>query len=350
MAGFRKHTTRDGKTVYFWRGTVPEKQADGTIVWRRVERSTKAGTLALAREAARRLEAEYHERAGRPLQEVADTTFAGAAILYMRSGGEKRFLTALLPHLGRMPLVDIDQNVMQDIEDRVYPGRAVSTKNRQLYTPVLSVLNYAAEKKLCPPPLISRPKGHDESPPLKLPGEDWFAVVLPLLPPKVHAAMLLCTLYGLRISEAIRRTPDNLDPNGWRLTIPKTKNGDPALIRLSKPVIEAIKAYDWRKGPWLFGTNSRSNIARAVKAACRKAGVPAYGTHAIGRHSFSTRALKSGKSLKWLMSAGRWKTASVPMARYGHLEKSEVQEEVNQLAAEWGEAAQTRSVIKLKTA
>jgi hypothetical protein len=34
------------------------------------------------------------------------------------------------------------------------------------------------------------------------------------------------------------------------------------------------------------------------------------------------------------MYAGRWKTAKMPMARYGHLECSEVAEEVNEIAAE----------------
>ena len=159
-------------------------------------------------------------------------------------------------------------------------------------------------------------------------------------PRRLRACVLIITLHGLRIAEAIERTPADLDANGWRLSIPDTKTGEPVMLPLSEPVIEAIKAIPkWRTQRWLFGTCHRSNIARAVRVACKKAGVRTYGTHAIGRHSFSVRVLKDGKSVKFLMSAGRWKTAKMPMQRYGHLETSEVNASVNEIAAKWGEAA-----------
>lgn len=45
-----------------------------------------------------------------------------------------------------------------------------------------------------------------------------------------------------------------------------------------------------------------------------------------------------GKSVKFLMSAGRWKTAKMPMQRYGHLEQSEVNDEVGRIASDWAES------------
>jgi integrase len=348
---FRKHTTKDGRTIYLWRAKVPVKASDGSIVHRRVERSTKSGTLAGAREAARKIEADYHERAGRPLQEVAEHSFADAALAYMKSGGERRYLAPILELIGSKILAEITQEVVQEIADRLKPGAAPATVNRHIFTPIVAVLSYANRLKMCPPPSLIRPKGHDRSPRLETPNEEWFNIVLPILSPSIRACVLIITLHGLRIAEAIERTPQDLDTNGWRLGIPDTKTGEPVMLPLSAPVIEAIKAIpNWRKQRWLFGTRHRSNIARAIRVACKKAGVRTYGTHAIGRHSFSVRVLRDGKSVKFLMSAGRWKTAKMPMQRYGHLETSEVNASVNEIAAKWGEAAKPGPVVKLKQA
>jgi len=167
---------------------------------------------------------------------------------------------------------------------------------------------------------------HEKVPALKIPDQDWFEAVMPLLSTKVRAVLLLITLHGLRISEAVERKPADLDTNKWRLTIPDTKSGEPVRIPLSQPVIEAIReimaekrAEDEkrkakgklpRRTEWLFGTGSRRNISRDIAKACVRAGVASYGTHAAGRHSFATRVLDHGKSLKFLMAAGRWKTAN----------------------------------------
>ena len=351
MASFRKHATKAGGTVYLWRAKVPVKAADGSIIHRLVERSTKSGTLTGAREAGRRFEAEYHERAGRPLAEIAEHTFADAALGYMKSGGERKYLEAVLELIGTRTLVEISQELVQMIAERLKPNAAPATVNRHIFTPIVAVLTYANRLKMCPPPALIRPKGHDKSPRLETPNEEWFNLILPLLSPAMRACVLIITLHGLRIAEAIERTPQDLDTNGWRLGIPDTKTGEPVMIPLSEPVIDAIKAIpNWRKRRWLFGTCHRSNVARAIRVACEKAGVRTYGTHAIGRHSFSVRVLRDGKSVKFLMSAGRWKTAKMPMTRYGHLEASEVNASVNEIASKWGETAKPGIVAKLKQA
>jgi integrase len=235
-----------------------------------------------------------------------------------------------------------------DVGDRLKPNCSPATINRHVFTPIIAVMTFAANAKMCAPAVLMRPKGHDKPPKLETPTEEWFNAVLPHLSPQVRACILLTTLHGLRIAEAIERTPDDLDPRSWRLSIPDTKTGEPVSVPLSRPVIEAIKAYDWRKGKWLFGTCHRSNIRRSVTAACDAAGVKAYGSHAIGRHSFSVRVLKDGKSVKFLMVAGRWKSPKMPMVRYGHLEQSEVNEAVLEIASRWEDQARPAVVQRLR--
>jgi len=120
------------------------------------------------------------------------------------------------------------------------------------------------------------------------------------------------------------------------------------IVRKCHSLIDVIKSIpNWRNKQWIFGTCNRSNIARSIRKACKKAGVTSFGTHAIGRYSFATRLLHDGKSLKFLMNAGRWKTARMPMMRYGHLEQSEVNEEVNAIADRWATDS-SRNVVRMK--
>lgn len=351
MSSFRRKTKKDGTVTYTWRATVPYRQADGTIGYKPVERGTGAGTLSEARAIGKQLERQYHERANLPLSEDTDdgeqVTFAMAAISYMQTGGERTYLAPILERIGSKPLPEITQEVVQELASSKSHCKA-SYINRIIFTPILAVMNHAAKLKMCPPPILIRPKGHDKAPSLKLPSEDWFRAIWPHLSESKRAATLLITLHGLRISEALKRTPSDLNMARGELSIPDTKTGEPALISLSEPVIEAIREIpNWPNQRWLFGTCHASNYRKSIVRACEAAGQPVYGSHAIGRHSFSTRVLQEGKSLKFLMNAGRWKTAKMPMQRYGHLEQSEVQDEVKVIASRWNATKPHADVVRL---
>ena len=351
MAFFKKRPVKGG-FIYRYTAKLPVRLPSGEVVYRWCERSTGTCSLSEARTVGQRIEAEAHERAGRPVQEdVATRTFAHAAAAYMENGedGRKRFMVPIIERIGALPLEDVTQEAVQAVARELVPSGNSSTINRQVFTPVLAVLNFAHKCRWCPPPALIRPSGHDKAKPLRLPEDEWFEAVLPHLSPKMRACMLLITLHGLRISEAINRTPGDLNARRWTLSVPTTKNEEPAEIPLSQPVIEAIKAIPhWRDQRWLFGTRHRSNVYRALRKACAAAGVPYYSTHPIGRHSFSTRWLRDGKSLKALMEAGRWKTAKMPMQRYGHLESSEVTRDVNDLADRWSSGLGKAPVVRLK--
>ena len=122
----------------------------------------------------------------------------------------------------------------------------------------------------------------------------------------------------------------------WTLLIPDSKTGVPVLVRLAQPVIDALQEYDWRAQKWLFGTRHRSNVARDIGVAAKKAGIDSYGSHALGRHSFATRLLNDGKSLEFVRKAGHWKTIKMVSERYGHLEQDDVSDAVRDHGAKWG--------------
>jgi integrase len=333
MGTLRPHTKQNGETVYYYRATLPVRE-NGVVVQKRCEISTGAHRKNEAWKIAREIEAKFHEAAKiDPDKEGLATTFAEAAMLYLEGGGSTRFLEPVIKAIGNMPLADVTQVAVQQVVRDLYPKAKVQTVNRQVYTPILAVLNYAASVDLCPKPLIKRPKGHAKTQRVDAPDESWFPAVLPYLKRRHRALVLLLTLHGLRIGEALARTPNDIDTRDWTLHIPDTKTGEPAVITLAPPVIDAIRAIpNWREQKWLFGTCHDGGPRKALKAACAKAGVRYYGFHALGRHAFAMRAVRNGHSIKWLMQAGRWKTSAMPMKQYGHFERSEIDRDVRNLS------------------
>jgi hypothetical protein len=125
--------------------------------------------------------------------------------------------------------------------------------------------------------------------------------------------------HGLRISEALERTPADLDTtrSPWVLHLGKRdKAGDRVQIELAEHVIEAIKAIpNWREQKWLFGTCSKDNVNRAVKRACEKAGVAFYGSHARARHALDIGRKRSPADILGLLGYHRT-TRLASAARY----------------------------------
>ena len=274
--------------------------ADGKITRRQVDRSTGCTSKHEARERVQEFTAEYAEAANRPVPEAEapkrTLTFADAVGQYIGTGNSKRYLEPIVRIIGLRPAKDIDQETILDVVARLYPNCKASTTNRQVYTPTLAVLKMVGIR-----PNVSRPKGHDKLPVVDkatLPPAGWFDAAMEHLSPSKRACMLLINLHGLRISEAAKRTPADVDPKRWTLTLPNSKDGKPYVIQLCEPVAEAIREIpNWRTQKWLFGTGERGNIGRAFRKACEKANVKSYGTHRIGAtHSLRRSSKRASRS------------------------------------------------------
>jgi integrase len=276
------------------------------------------------------------------------------------NGNSGRFLAPILMEIGFKPVAQIDQAVMTALQQKLFPRAKPSTINRQLFTPVSAVLRFVGAR-----PDLKRPKGHDKARVIDrsvLPPDKWFAVVEPHLPPAKRAVLLLINLHGVRIGEALEREPIDLNMARGTLSIPDTKTGQPVELQLSEPVMHVLREMleEWRKEDerrrlarkppkerrWLFGTSNRSNFARDLAKACEKAGVPYYPSHMAGRHSFASDILSEGKSLPYLMQAGRWASLKA-VARYSHLAKSEVADEVRSIGAAKHERRRSGKIVPL---
>jgi integrase len=359
---FRKKVTKAGKGVWYARARLPVRQPDGTVVRELVEFSCRTGSKPEAREKAVEFEARYLAEFDRQPAAATETLrFGHAAEQYLLNGNSGRFLGPILREIGFKRIDEVNQTVMTELQQKLYPNAKPSTINRQLYTPVCAVLHFVGLK-----PDLRRPKGHDKARVVDrtdLPPDEWFSLVEPHLSASKRAVLLLINLHGMRIGEVLEREPADFNQKRGTLSVPDTKTGQPVELPLSEPVLQAIGEIleGWRstdekrrlagKPPkqrlWLFGTANRSNFARDLAKACEMAGVPYYPSHMAGRHSFASDILGEGKSLPYLMQAGRWASLKA-VARYSHLAKSEVADEVRDLGKARHERRKAGKVIMLR--
>lgn len=351
---FREEKNAKGEAILYARFRIPVR--NGTkVAWRRIERSTGTCDRRQARQFAQAVidtafEELSKEKEAIEQREAHPHTFSHAAITYMRTTGVLRFMAPLLRYFGEMPLASITQAKVVAASEALYPGRSAQTLNRQVYTPIIAVMSLDAKTRNVPEPVLVRPRGWDHKPAIRTPKDDWFDKFLPAARHEVRALALIWTLHNTRVEkEMLQRVPNDFNPENNTLTIGRTKNGEPVELRLAKPASEAIKSYDWRKGPWLFGTNQKSTIYKWIRAACKEAGIPYFTPYQFGKHRFASRHLERGKSLKWVQEAGRWKTIKMVAERYGHLERREVETEMNEFSEKWAEgvsAPKRLSVVK----
>ena len=247
-----------------------------------------------------------------------ERTFAEAAAGYMRGGGEREHLTAILLEIGTRPLKEITQDVIDTLALKLYPRGAAadSTRLRKVYTPISAVMTWAADAWGLERRRIRRPA----SPPGRV---DWRTPqeIETLLEHAGHLRPML-TAYvgtGARASEMLELQWRDVSPAAARLTFWETKGGYARHVDLGARAREALPARG--VGPvWL---NSRGEPWHAYDAVnlqlrklCSRHGLPHIHLHVL-RHTWATWAYAVTKDLTFVMSRGGWKSADLAM-RYVH--------------------------------
>ena len=316
------------------RGSVPVRQADGTIAFVRHEESTRETSKTRARRIATDVWQYYHEQAYRP--KPKSISFSEAALTYVEtknpSKRDRDFAAKLVAHFGETPIEEIDQAKLSAAAHALYPGCKASTHIRAVFAPAVNILRLSGLR-----PDYQRPRQTKTA--IAIPPDEWFDRALNASPPALAALIVFLTLTGRRITEAL----EAIDNGDGTTTISKTKSGSPISLIIPEHCnnLLGLGANSKNAGQRLFPYGDRHNVYRELRKACKRAGVPYYGTHAIGRHSFATRLLREGKSLKFVQEAGGWASIKMPAMHYAHLEKSEIQEQVKEGQERWSKKRNT---------
>ena len=306
--------TRRGKKGIF--------QISGSLANQRVRESTFTSSEPHAQAILAKRQQDILDRYTWGEQRTA--TFAEAAVLYLEKGGEDRFMIKLLDHFGTMRLSEITDMMIANFAAKTYPKSGPQGINRQVYTPVIAVFRAGAKAQLCSLPSFSRPK-QPKRKSIKYANDEYLARILPSCGVRLRAAALLVTFTAARASEACRVEDADVDWDDCSVELRETKNGMPRRVKLPPLVMDALVPLRGRKGR-LFGLKTRHSLNQALKRAAKRAGVPYLSSHKIGRHAFSARLLRQGKSGRVVQEAGGWKSVRLFTETYGHLERSHVDE------------------------
>ncbi len=224
---------RTGKTPYWY--------VRGKYLGHAINCSTGTGEAVAARRILKtwREQAERGEFGCREAEPKTGTvTFPVAAEAYMLSGGDGQYLEPILLRWPSKPIADIDQIALDTIATGLYPKGTPQTRNRQVYTPVISVLHHSGiEKK------FRRPKGWKGNR-----STSWLehepAMALLKAAYKIEPEFgLLChfLLYtGMRLDEALTRRLGDLKLDRAFIYLEDSKNENPRGCHLPPHLVQAF--------------------------------------------------------------------------------------------------------------
>jgi integrase len=317
-------------------------------------------------------------------------SFAEAMIGYVKAGGEKTFLAKINAAeikvdgakriFGQMLLTEIDQSVIDDLAAAIYPNAKDATRNRQLYTPVSAVLQYAADQTSW-----GFTKGRIRRPPTPLGRVDWrtpkeiqwwldnagpekaiitgyvgtgarAGELIKLDWPQVSPANHRFTLWegdtkagrarGIDEQTRVRgllpqRPADGLGPvylngRGERWTVGAVQK---ALDRITVRAVreranndesERIAELVHRAGSAKFDHDARNEARKQVwaiyEAIAERERVAWIHPH-VFRHTWATWTYAVTRDLAWLMDQGGWAKPAMAM-RYTHVGSADLADEV----------------------
>lgn len=319
-------------------GKTPNWYIRGTYLGRYVEASTGTPVEALARRilAARKGEIERGQLAPEVKAPAAGPTFLSAAVEYISSGGDARFIgrfdpvarkwcDGLITHFGEKPIADITQQDIDRAAATLYPDAGAPTRNRQVYTPVSAVLKHAGIEMQ-----LRRPKGWRGSARVDwLQPEQAFRIFAAAdrKDAEFGAFLRLLCYTGMRLGEALALTCDKLMLHEAFAYVTQTKNDDPRGVHLPPVVVAALANHPrglarGKKKVFRFRKCGRLYTWLAEVKAEAGADVAFCSFHTF-RHTWATWMRRyAGLDTRGLVGTGAWRDPK-SAARYEHVVVSE---------------------------
>lgn len=316
---------RHGSRIYYLRGTVR-----GIVV----DKSTKTDNRDAAE--AIRIKEEQLLLDRSVFGAKATVTFLEAAVAYMEKGGEARFMQPLLEHFKTRKLSEIGQGEIDGAAAALYPGRANSTINRQVYTPMSAVLAFAATREWTEHRKWERPeqvKGrvrwltHDEA-----------SRLVECCSPHMAPLVTFLLLTGARLSEALYLQWREVDLQRAHVTFLQTKSGIDRGVPLHPRAVAELANLKHRMGavfrrpdgrPYAEKGDGGGQIKTGFSAACRRSGIEDFSPHDC-RHTWATWHYAANRDLTALMALGGWKSVEM-VVRYAHVNVGHLAPSINSL-------------------
>jgi integrase len=264
------------------------------------------------------------------------TGFAAASALYMKAGGDNRFLGPLIEYFTHMPLDQIDQVMIDNAAAEIYPNVTIATRNRQVYTPMVAVLRRAGIDKR-----FKRPKGWQSPKSVSwLEPAQAFAVfaAADMIDTEFGLFLRLLCYTGMRLGEAISIKLAQVDLEGQKIYLPKTKSSDARRVYLTPELVIALanhpRGLNRDTKERLIRFSISGHLRAVLTSAMTAAGVsfpPRQRGFHLFRHTWATWMRRyGGLDTSGLLETGAWRDRS-SAARYEHLDATEEAQKANLL-------------------
>ena len=245
-------------------------------------------------------------------------TFGAAMNYYIDGGGEQRFLMPLLDEWEHRLVKDIAPGDVIDLANKLFPKASAATKNRQVITPVMAIIRFNAQRGRCAPLLVKRFETK-KIVKRRTASWEWVDKLRPVAKPKVLALALFLAYSAARIGDALKLTWGNVDLEARTAMLVDTKNGEDRLVKLHQEAVDALlelKPKKAKPADKVFQFYDRSDVARQIKTACKKAGIEYVPTHGIGRRLFFTSMMREGVDPRSAAEAGGLKSVRLYLETY----------------------------------
>ena len=304
------------------KGFSPYYYGRGTYLGQFVNRSTGVDRAAIAK----RVIKEWEREIERGRFDKTGPSFTDASVAYMKAGGDRRPLAKLIAYFKDKPLADIGQGQLDGAAADLFPTHSAATRNREVYTPVSSILKHAGLDFR-----IRRPKGSRGR---ELSGWLWPEEAERLFDAgraldREFGALLVFLCYtGCRLSEALKLNCDKVRLLEAEAFVGMTKNGEPRRVFLPPVVVAELgnhpRGLD-RPGQRVFRYAKSGRLYDLLDQAAKAAQVelPERQAFHLLRHTYASWMRRyAGMDAKGLVATGAW-LSEQSASRYQHAIVSE---------------------------
>ena len=238
---------------------------------------------------------------------LRDRMIEDMKLVGLSEGTQRTYLTAvsnLARHFNRSPDLVTEEQVRTYLVAMAGRGLAPSTVRTHLFALKFLFLNTLQRDW----PMLKRYRVRRiKRLPVVLSRSEVWKLIDQIRRPDIRMCVTLMYVCGLRISEAGRLRVEDIDSKRMVMWVRQGKGDKDRQVPLPIKTLVTLREYWGQRhlsGQWLFpdGTGNgplcRSAIGRAVRSACRQAGIRKGASCHTLRHSYATHLLEQGLDLR----------------------------------------------------
>lgn len=182
--------------------------------------------------------------------------FSDAALAYIASGGESRYLigSPLLARLGDVFVCDIDQGLIDETAQSLWKQSSPATRSRQCYGPASAVLKFSARRGWCDHWRLARPKYTARA--TSLPTDDELRKFVACSSPHFRDLVIFLLRTGATAREAIRLDWKHVDLTNRTALLVSPRNRS-RVVDLDDRVVRRLSRFADRSGPVFRGPSGK---------------------------------------------------------------------------------------------